>query len=302
MTNKTKHLVFIVGPTAIGKTGLGVHLANKYNSEVISCDSRQIYQEMAIGTAKPTVEEMEGVPHHFVDSHSIFDRYTAGMFETDALKLIDTLFEKHDVLFAVGGSGLYVNALAFGIEDIPFKQEVRDAVINQWENEGLDKLVAELKEIDPEYAATADLKNPRRVMRGLEVYKMSGKKYSEWRNTKKKRPFKMHWIGLNTERETLYERIHKRVDIMLENGLLEENKELFQHKGLKPLETVGYQEIFKHLEGNATLEESIEQLKRNTRVFAKKQITWFKKIQDVKWYAPRDRKQIEMDLVHNLSK
>lgn len=301
MSAPKKHVIFIVGPTAIGKTALGVALAKKYNTAVISCDSRQIYKEMSIGTAKPTQEEMEGVPHYFVDSHSIFDRYTAGMFETDALEKIKELHEKNDAVIAVGGSGLYVNALAFGIEDIPFNEEIRNKVIANWEEKGLDFIVEELKSIDPEYAAEADLKNPRRVMRAIEVFYTTGKKYSDWRNTSKERPFEMHWIGLNTAREKLFERIHYRIDLMMEAGLLQENQTLFPHKEEKALKTVGYQEIFNHLEGKVSLEDAVEKLRRNTRVFAKKQITWFKKINGVQWYDPKEREKIISDLDDKIS-
>jgi len=288
-----KKLIIIAGPTAVGKTALSIALANHFKCPILSFDSRQFYAEMSIGTAKPTDAEVAAAEHHFIGNLSIKDRYTAGMYERQALALLETIFEAHDYCIAVGGSGLYIDALAFGIDDIPADENVRMHFHERWANEGLEVLSNELLQIDPAYHAIADLQNPRRVIRALEVHKISGKTYTDLRKkTPKERPFKSHWIGLNLEREELFERINLRVDQMLENGLLAEVHSLIPMQDLKALKTVGYSELFAFINGEIDRERAVELIKRNTRQYAKRQLTWFKKNEFVHWYEPNEIEKI----------
>lgn len=281
---KQKKLIVIVGPTAIGKTGLSIQLAKHYNCEIVSADSRQFYKEMSIGTAKPTVDEMDGVPHHFINNISIHETYSAGDFEKDVISLLKDLFRKHDTLILVGGSGLFVNAVCYGFDDIPSNTEIRTQLISEYEKNGIEKLQKELENLDPNYFSEVDINNPHRVMRALEVCRTSGKPFSQFLNKRaKERPFNSIWIGLNLNREIVYENINSRVDVMLENGLLEEVKSLEKHKDLTCLKTVGYQEFYQN--PNDT-EKAIEIVKRNTRRFAKRQITFFKRNKEIKWFEP----------------
>ncbi len=287
MSHKT--LIIIAGPTAVGKTALSVQLANHFNCPILSFDSRQFYNEMTIGTAKPNPEELSAAEHHFIGNLSIHERYTAGMFERDALAKLAEIYTTHSVCIAVGGSGLYIDALAFGIDDIPANDEIRVHFHKRWADEGLDQLKAELQEIDPDYYAIADLMNPRRVIRALEVFKITGRTYTELRKkTAKIRPFNMIWLGLNLPREVLFERINNRVDQMMTNGLLEEVAALLPHQECKALNTVGYSELFSYLNGEIDLERATELIKRNSRQYAKRQLTWFKKNELVNWYNPTD--------------
>ena len=293
MAELTKTLIVLVGPTAVGKTSLSIELAQKFNCPIMSTDSRQFYNEMSIGTAKPTVEEMKNVPHHFINSRSITELYTAGMFEEDAINKLEEIFQTRDYCVAVGGSGLYINALCYGIDDIPKDEIIRQNLYDRWQNEGLEKLKEELIEIDPEFYHESDMNNPRRVMRALEVYQITGQKYSKLRTKpKKKRPFNMIWIGLEMDMEKLYARINNRVDKMLVEGLLEEVKSLYKYKDLKALRSVGYQELINFLDGNISLEEAVELIKRNSRRFAKKQFTWFRKNEQIKWFKPDQKEAI----------
>lgn len=285
MTQKT--LIAVVGPTAIGKTALGVQLAKHFNTEVISADSRQFYREMAIGTAKPTPQEMDGIPHHFVDFLSIQNELSAGEFERQALIKLEEIFKTKDHAILVGGSGLFVNALCFGLDDIPANQEIRNELTAQFEAEGVEPLLKELQEVDPEFYESGDIQNPIRVIRALEVFKASGKKFSALRkNAPKERPFNIKFIGLNLPRELVYKRINRRVDIMVEMGLLDEVRTLLPHSDLPALKTVGYQELFDYLDDQEELKDALEMVKQNTRRFAKRQITWFKKIEGIKWFEP----------------
>lgn len=287
---KEKNLVVIVGPTAIGKTGLSIKLAKKLNCEILSADSRQFYKEMAIGTAKPTVLEMDGVPHHFINHISIQQNYSAGDFEREALQKLEELFKSNDKAILVGGSGLFINAVCNGLDDIPGCPNIRNQLTKEFEANGLKPLQTELKSIDPNYYNEADLQNPRRIMRALEVYRTSGKPYSYFRNkVPKARPFKITWIGLNLERQKVYENINKRVDIMVDNGLIEEVKSLHDFKDVSCLKTVGYQEFYQH---PLDTEKAIELVKRNTRRFAKRQITFFKRNQNIKWFEPFQLEEI----------
>ena len=281
---KQKNLIVIVGPTAIGKTGLSIKLAKHYNCEIVSADSRQFYQEMSIGTAKPTAQEMDGIPHHFINNISIHQNYTAGDFEKEAIKLLKQLFLKNDTVVLVGGSGLFVNAVCHGLDEIPSNLEIRNQLMNEFEKDGLESLQKELKTADPKYFEEVDIQNPHRVIRALEVCRTSGKPFSQFLNKQpKKRPFKSIWIGLNLDRETVYENINSRVDLMIKNGLLEEVKALEENKDLICLKTVGYQEFYQK---ESNQEKAIELVKQNTRRFAKRQITFFKRNKEIKWFEP----------------
>ena len=287
-----KKLIIVAGPTAIGKTSLSIQLAQHYNCPITSFDSRQFYKEMSIGTAKPSIEELNAAEHFFINSHSIQKIYTAGKFETEALAKLDEIFVKHEYCIAVGGSGLYINALCYGIDEIPTNPEIREKLIQRWKTEGLEILVEEVKSVDPDFFAIADMKNPRRVVRALEVYLASGLPYSHFRlNQSKPRNFDTVWIGLKMERDLLFERINLRVDKMIESGLVEEAKSLFEYRNLKALNTVGYQELFDFFEDKYTLTDAIEQIKRNTRQFAKRQEVWFNKNTEIQWVDSDYRKK-----------
>jgi len=288
-----KKLIVIVGPTAIGKTSLSISLAKHFKCEILSADSRQFYKEMEVGTAKPTPSEMDGVPHHFINSLSIHENYTAGQFEIDAIKKLNELYKKNDYAILVGGSGLFVNAVCFGLDDIPGNSEIRKQLIKEFETHGIESLQKQIKVIDPVYYETADIKNPHRLMRALEVFKTSGKPYSSFRNKKtKQRSFNSVWVGLNLPREEVYNNINKRVDIMLEKGLLDEVTKLENFKYLSPLKTVGYQEFYPLTKSKPELNKVIEKVKQNTRRFAKRQITFFNKNESVKWFKPSDTNKI----------
>lgn len=286
---KEKHLIVIVGPTAIGKTSLSVKLAKHYNCPILSADSRQFFKEIAIGTAKPTPEEMDGVPHHFIDSLSIHDEYNVGKFEDDAITLLVKIYEQKDVAILVGGSGLYVDAACKGIDDIPKDEAIRNQLIDELNSSGIEALQLELKQRDPRHYENINIHNPQRLIRALEVCRLTGKTYTSFRKDQAKdRPFKIHKIGLNTDREIVYANINKRVDMMMKNGLLEEVRSVHQFKHLNSLNTVGYKELFQYLDRKISLDEAVELIKKNTRNFAKRQLTWFKKDKSTKWYKPED--------------
>ncbi len=292
---KQKHLVVVVGPTAVGKTDLCVRLAKHFRTEIISADSRQFFREMAIGTAKPTAAEQQGVPHHFVDSHSIKETYNAGAFEQDVLALLEKLFEQHEVVLMTGGSGLYVRAVLEGMDEMPeVAPEVRQALTQQYEKEGLQPLLDKLQELDPLYFAQVDKANPQRVVRALEVCLSSGLPYSSFRSSEKQgRPFNIVKIGLTRDRSELYGRIDQRMDLMLEQGLLEEAKALYPYRAHNALQTVGYKEIFDYLEGRYDWEEAVRLLKRNSRRYAKRQLTWFNKSpEEYTWFHPQQWQEI----------
>ncbi len=289
-TQNSKKLIVIVGPTAIGKTGLSIKLAKYFNCEILSADSRQFYKEMEIGTAKPNADEMDGIPHHFVGHLSIKEQYTAGKFEKDVIDKLQSIYKTQNTAILVGGSGLFVNAVCFGLDDIPSNSDIREQLIKELETEGIEKLQSELKTADPEYYDTADIQNPHRVIRALETYRTTKKPYSSFRNsTQKKRPFEIIWIGLNMERDQVYANINKRVDIMMENGLLEEVNKLEPFKDLNCLKTVGYQEFYQN---PRNFEKAVELVKQNTRRFAKRQITFFKRNDKIKWFNPNQVNEI----------
>ena len=285
-----KTLIIILGPTAIGKTSLSIQIAKHFNTEIISADSRQIYKELRIGTAVPNSQELHTVKHNLIQSHSIFEYYSASNFENEALEIIETIFQEKDVAIMTGGSMLYIDVVCNGIDDLPtVDPSIRQNIIHRYENEGLDSLRLELKKIDPEYYLSVDLKNYKRIMHALEVYYMTGKKYSSFRTqTKKERPFNIIKIGLNTDRKILHERINLRVDKMIEEGLVEEARCLLPHKNLNSLNTVGYKELFDYFDNKITLPEAIELIKRNTRRYARKQLTWFNKDPEINWFQPND--------------
>jgi tRNA dimethylallyltransferase len=284
--NKT--LIIIAGPTAIGKTALAIKLAQHYKTEIISADSRQFYKEMSIGTAKPSIEELKAAKHHLIDSHSVLNQFNAGDFEKESIKIINDLFINHNEVIMVGGSGLFINAVCYGLDPLPVaSEEVREKLNKQFEDNGITFLQDKLKTIDPEYFAQVDINNPQRIIRALEVYESTGKTFSSLRtNNKKQRPFNIIKIGLNSDREELYQRINLRVDEMVKNGLFEEVESLKTYQHLNALNTVGYSEIFDFLDGKCSREEAIEKIKQNTRRFAKRQLTWFNKSDDIKWFAP----------------
>lgn len=277
-------LIVIAGPTASGKTTLAVELAKRLSCPVLSADSRQFYKEMSIGTAKPTFEEQSGVKHYFVDSHSIEEPLTSGKFETEALNILDQVFQTQEYAVLVGGSGMFIDALLYGTDQLPQDKSTKDVLNGVYENQGLEPLLKELKAKDPEYYAKVDKQNPVRVIRALEVIRISGKPYSLQRSRlKKKRPFTSQYFVIQHDREKLYERINKRVDIMMEQGLLDEVKSLVNHRNLQPLNTVGYKELFKFIDGELNLETAVSLIKRNTRRYAKRQLTWFRRDECCVW-------------------
>jgi len=287
-----KNLVTIIGPTAIGKTALSIKLANHFNCEIISCDSRQFFKEMEIGTAVPSKEELASAPHHFIQNKSIFENYTVGDFEREAILKLDELFETNDYAILVGGSGLYVNAILKGFDTFPdINASVRSEIISSYEQFGIAYLQNKLRELDPNYFDTISnenpqtLQNPQRLMRFVEVCIGSGKPYSSFLNQKQNvRNFSPIIIGLEAERQEMYDRINLRVDLMMQNGLLEEARNLYTHKNLNALQTVGYRELFSYFDGDFNLDFAIEENKKNTRRFAKRQLTWFKRTENAKWF------------------
>lgn len=296
---KNKTLVVVVGPTAVGKTATAIFLAQHFRTDILSADSRQFYKEMSIGTAKPDADELAAAPHHFINSHSIEEDYSAGDFERDALTLLHTLFEKQDVVIMVGGSGLFVRAVCEGLDDLPKAPDgVRDRLNKEFEEKGLAPLKARLQEIDPTYYAVADMDNPQRVIRALEVFEATGKPMSFYQKKDvNKRSFNIVTVGLNMDRDKLYDRINLRVDNMVESGLIEEVKSLASYRHKPALLTVGYSEIFDYMEGNLSLQEAIDKVKQNSRRYAKRQITWFKKYGNTTWFEPHQQQEI-LDFIH----
>jgi tRNA dimethylallyltransferase len=280
-----KFLVVITGPTASGKTAVGVKLAKHFNSEVISADSRQFYKQMQIGTARPLPEELEGIPHHFIGFLDINEEFSAGKYAIEAIKKIDELFLNHDVLFVVGGSGFYLDALIYGMDDIPkINPEIREKINNKWKKHGLAYLQKKLKEIDPLFYNQIDIQNPVRLIRAIEVFNQTGKSLSFFQKHKKRTPrYKTIFIGLECERQTLYNRINQRVDTMINMGLIKEVKGLYKYKRLNALQTVGYTEVFEYFDGEIDKDTAIELIKRNSRRYAKRQLTWLRKNPDVNW-------------------
>lgn len=282
----TKFLISVVGPTAIGKTALAIQLAKHFKTEIISSDSRQFYKEMAIGTAVPSKAELAEAPHHFIQNKSIHEYYNVGDFERDAILKIEALHQNNDVVIMVGGSGLYTNAVTKGLDVFPVVDEgVRNSLNKKFKTEGLATLQNQLQQLDPKAFKTIAIDNPQRVIRALEICLSSGQAYSSFLTHKEKhRPFKTITIGLQAERSVIYGRINKRVDIMLNAGLLKEVESLLPYKHLNALNTVGYKELFKYLEGEWTLDFAISEIKKNTRRFAKRQLTWTRKDESILWF------------------
>jgi len=294
LINPGKYLVVIAGPTAVGKTDIAISLAKHWNSEILSADSRQFYKEMSIGTAKPDARQLGAVQHHFVGHLSIHDYYNVSRFENDAILLLHKLFKTHSVVFVAGGSGLYIDALCNGIDDFPDPApELRAYLKGLYLDEGLPKLQQMLFENDPEYYSTVDINNPNRLLRALEVCLTTGKKFSEQRlNSLKTRDFKIIKIALNLPRPVLFNRIEMRVDQMIENGLVDEVKSLLPYRHLNALNTVGYKEIFQYLDSEISLDHAITNIKTNTRRYAKRQLTWFKRTDEYGWFEPSQENEI----------
>lgn len=296
MHNSSKKKLFvIVGPTGVGKTDLSIEVARMLNTEIVSADSRQIYKELRIGTAVPSAEQLARVRHHFIQNKSVYDYYNASMYEFKALELLTVLFETYDNVVLTGGSMLYVDALCKGIDDLPtVDMDLRNSLTERLEREGLESLRFELQRLDPEYYAIADLKNPKRILKALEVCLMTGYTYTSFRtNTVKQRDFEIVKIGLNRERDELHRRINHRVDLMIAGGLIDEARQFYKDKSLNALNTVGYKELFAHWDGEYDFDTAIELIKRNTRRYARRQITWFGKDMATKWFTPDDLSEIK---------
>lgn len=286
MLSKKPLLICVVGPTAIGKTSLAIKLAKAFASEIISADSRQLFKEMHIGTAVPSEKELEAVPHHFIQNKSIFEDYSVGDFERDAVAFLISYFNNKNVAVMVGGSGLYVDAVVKGLDNFPeVPLEIREQLNTELYEKGIEPLQNELKKVDSTYFEKVDIHNPHRLVRALEIYRATGKPYSSFLNKEMvHRNFETLFIGLTAERETIYSRINLRVDKMIDAGLLDEAKSLFPHKEKNALQTVGYRELFDYFDGKITKEEAIIEIKKNTRRFAKRQNTWFKKNEAIHWF------------------
>ena len=287
-------LIVLIGPTGVGKTELSLRLAENFQTHIVSADSRQLYAELKIGTAAPTPEQLERVPHHLVGTLHLTDYYSAAQYETEAMEILEKLFMQHEVVVLAGGSMMYVDAICKGIDDIPtVDAETRQLMLQKYEEEGLEQLCAELRLLDPEYYRIVDLKNPKRVIHALEICYMTGRTYTSFRTQqKKKRPFHIIKVGLTRDREELYDRINRRVDQMMQEGLLEEVRSVLPYRHLNSLNTVGYKELFKYLDGEWELPFAIEKIKQNSRIYSRKQMTWFKRDEEIRWFHPEQETEI----------
>ena len=282
MTNKK--LIYLAGPTGVGKTDISITLAEKLNTEIVSCDSRQFFKELKIGTSPPSKKQLKEIKHHFIHSKSIHDIYNAGLYEKDAIKVLNKLFKINDTVLLVGGSGLYADSIMYGIDDFPdIPVKIRDEIVKNYDLKGIEYIQNRLKLLDPDYYSEVDLKNTNRIIRALEIIEYTGNTFSSYRTNRiKQRDFECHIILIECEREKLYKRINNRVDLMLENGLEEEAYNLKDYKNLNTLDTVGYKEFFTYFENKISYKEAVEKIKQNTRNYAKRQITWNKKYSNVK--------------------
>lgn len=289
-----KTLFVLIGPTGVGKTELSLSIAEMLGCDIVSADSRQMYADLKIGTAAPTSKELARVRHHFVGQLALTDYYSAARYEEEAMECLSKLFTQNDYALLTGGSMMYVDAVCKGIDDIPtVDTETRSFMMERYEKEGLETLCAELRLLDPEYYRTVDLKNPKRVIHALEICHMTGKTYTSYRTQSyKERPFRIVKIGLRREREELYERINRRVEIMMEQGLLEEVRNVLPYRHLNSLNTVGYKELFMYLDGEWTLDFAIEKIKQNSRIYSRKQMTWFKRDTEIHWFHPDETERI----------
>ena len=290
MSSKQPTLIVVVGPTGSGKTSLAVALARHYSAPIISTDSRQFYRGLPIGTAQPTAEELSLAEHHFIADRDVDDDFNSGRYEHEALARLDELFKRHDVVIAVGGSGLYIQALCEGMDNLPeANDELRQSLKQRLESEGIEPLFEELRRLDPAYAEVVDRHNPARIMRALEVCITSGKPYSHQRKgERQQRPFRIVKIGTDLPRDVLYERINLRVDMMISEGLEAEARAMLPKRELNSLQTVGYREMFDYFDGRCSLDEAIELIKRNSRRYAKRQLTWFRRDAEIAWFSPHD--------------
>ncbi|MBX9187643.1 tRNA (adenosine(37)-N6)-dimethylallyltransferase MiaA [Bacteroides sp. K03] len=287
-------LIVLIGPTGVGKTELSLRLAEHFHTCIVSADSRQLYADLKIGTAAPTSDQLNRVPHYLVGTLKLTDYYSAARYEEEALATLDNLFRQYDTVILTGGSMMYIDAICKGIDDIPtVDTETRELMLQRYETEGLEKLCAELKLLDPEYYRIVDLKNPKRVIHALEICYMTGKTYTSFRTQQKKqRPFRIIKIGLTRDRAELYDRINRRVDIMIEEGLLEEARSVYPYRTLNSLNTVGYKEMFNYLDGTWELPFAIEKIKQNSRIYSRKQMTWFKRDEEIQWFHPEQETEI----------
>lgn len=293
-------LLVVLGPTGVGKSDISIQLAQYYQTEIISADSRQFYKELSIGTAVPSAEDRKKVPHHFIQTKSIFEYYNVSSFETEVLELTDKLFRMVNPLILTGGSMLYVDTICKGIDDIPtVDPEIREEVIDWYNKNGIEALRERLLEVDPEYYHVVDLNNYKRMLHAVEIHQMTGLPFTSFRkNTIRERPFRIIKIGINQDREILYDRINRRVTKMIEEGLVEEARAVYPYRNLNSLNTVGYKELFAYFDGEITLDEAIDLIQRNTRKYARKQLTWFRRDQEIQWFEPQQFSEI-IDFVDN---
>ena len=286
----TKTLIVVVGATGSGKTDLSLRLATHFSAPILSTDSRQVYRGIPIGTAQPTAEQLAAVEHHFIASHELTDNFNCGEYETQALARLEELFRKHDYVVAVGGSGLYIQALCEGMDDLPqADEELRKTLSERLKSEGIESLLADLQRLDPTYYEQVDRQNPSRVLRAVEVCLQTGQPYSSLRTgEKRERDFRIVKVGIDWEREALYDRINRRVDMMIDEGLEAEARAVYHLRHLNSLQTVGYREMFEYFDGTITREEAIELIKRNSRRYAKRQMTWFRRDSEIRWFSPEE--------------
>lgn len=298
-----QQLIVIEGPTASGKTALAVALAKALKTVVLSADSRQFYKELSIGTAKPNMDELEGIPHYFIDSHSIANPVSASQYEAEAMQLIREELAHHSKLILVGGSGMFIDALCIGLDPIPADMQMQELLTKELNEKGIEPLLEELKETDPDYYEQVDKQNPMRILRALEVIRLTKIPFTTWRkNDLPKRPFEVIRFVINHPRETLYDRINQRVDNMMEAGLIDEVKSVSEYRNLTALQTVGYKEVFEYLDGNWDLETSIDKIKQHTRNYAKRQLTWFKRHPETIWLDAKSTNEMRDDILQIVQK